>query len=181
MRLIVLFHFLIILKSLSTSFCEEKSPMPRTREAASFYYCRLMAFRSGKYLTLVFRYWGIAKMNLPPINKPTSAIIGHTHLASRLCMTGGSCFGSPTKTNRRQWNNGPRQAGNETWEASSTIHTSKVRRTNKTWLTPRHVVATTFWNGQVRTPQLQLQQSRISDYRDLNWLQSDNHRSHTQS
>ena len=52
------------------------------------------------------------------------------YLASRLCTTGGSCRGSPTRMNLRLTSSGPRQAGCRTCDASSTMHTSNTRRLN---------------------------------------------------
>ena len=68
--------------------------------------------------------------------------------ASWLCITGGNCLSSPTRTNRRAWNSGLRLASRETCEASSTMQMSNVRRENNAvLLTPRHVVATTDWTA----------------------------------
>lgn len=67
------------------------------------------------------------------------------HLATLLWTTGGSCRGSPTRTNLRETKRDPKQDGCKTWEASSMMHTSNVRRASTGWdgEAPRHVVAIT--------------------------------------
>ena len=69
----------------------------------------------------------------------------HTYFASWLCTSGGSCWGSPTRMKRRAEKSGPRQVGCSTWDASSTIQTSKLRWLNRGWDIPRHVLATIDW------------------------------------
>lgn len=66
------------------------------------------------------------------------------YLASLLCTTGGSCLGSPTKTNLSARKRGPREAGWRIWEASSMIQTSNRLWVNRGWVIPKAVVATTF-------------------------------------
>ena len=73
-----------------------------------------------------------------------------TDLASLLRTTGGSCCGSPTSTNLSALKRGPRHAGCSTCDASSTMHTSNLRRVNTGWLMPRQLVATMPWKKMMR-------------------------------
>mmetsp|Transcript_21216 Transcript_21216/g.68462 ORF Transcript_21216/g.68462 Transcript_21216/m.68462 type:complete len:228 (-) Transcript_21216:70-753(-) len=64
--------------------------------------------------------------------------------ASLECTTGGSCLWSPTSTNEDAKRSGPMHAGCVIWPASSTTHTSNLRRVNRACLMPRHVHATSL-------------------------------------
>ena len=54
-------------------------------------------------------------------------------LAFRLLISGGNCFGSPTKMNLEQWNSGPSTIGSETWPASSIMQISGLTCIKISW------------------------------------------------